>query len=412
MYTLSPYYLLFLFCLSICYNCKVQEGKRDQIKIPQSAKKDLSVIDLDQFLYVKQNLDSDLFSSEYEELINEADEALKNGPYSVVNKTKIPPSGDKHDYISLGPYWWPDPDKPDGLPWIRRDGEVNPLTRGENTDIEIKGQMFRDASSSGLAYFFSDDKKYRDKALQLLEVWFLNPETKMNPNLNFAQGIPGRSTGRCFGIIEFTGITNIITTIEVLELKNSMPIETSQGLRSWFSDYLNWLQTSEYGVLEKTRKNNHATWYDVQVASILLYLDRNDEAKQVLEDVKTGRIATQIEPNGEQPHEMARTKTLSYSTMNLRGFTQLAFLGTKVDVDLWNYKTQNGAGIISAFEFLKPYASGAEKWNYEQISSLENARKGLKQLFIRAGSQFNVPDYCKVGSIEGEKANSLLYFCR
>jgi len=53
-----------------------------------------------------------------------ADAALQNEPYSVTHKTIEPPSGDKHDYLSFSRYWWPDPKKPDGLPYIRKDGGV------------------------------------------------------------------------------------------------------------------------------------------------------------------------------------------------------------------------------------------------------------------------------------------------
>ncbi|GAA4950263.1 hypothetical protein GCM10023314_24500 [Algibacter agarivorans] len=245
----------------------------------------------------------------------------------------------------------------------------------------------------------------------MLKVWFLNEDTKMNPNLNFAQGIPGKNTGRGIGIIEFAGITNIITAIEILEMNKVMDLKTSKKLRQWFTEYLNWLQTSENGIFEKNTKNNHGVFYDIQVVSILLFLDREDEAKQILEVVKTERIATQIEPNGAQSHELAHTKALSYSAMNLKGFTQLAFLGTKVGVDLWSYEAENGASIIKAYEFLKPYAKGEKEWNYPQIHSLSKAQKRLRDLFVKAGSQFSIPEYCKIGTKISKKSNSLLYSC-
>src|SRR5262245_39929588 len=40
-------------------------------------------------------------------LRRDADRALDDGPFSVVNKEVTPPSGDQHDYMSLAPYWWP-----------------------------------------------------------------------------------------------------------------------------------------------------------------------------------------------------------------------------------------------------------------------------------------------------------------
>ena len=71
-----------------------------------------------------------------------ADAALAGPAYSVTSKTRTPPSGDKHDYISMGPYWWPDPSRPGGEPYVRRDGEVNP---------ERDGAAFGVASGSGEA---------------------------------------------------------------------------------------------------------------------------------------------------------------------------------------------------------------------------------------------------------------------
>ena len=402
--------------LFICFatNCKMNVPTKQTQQIHNNKKtgnKTLSTLDYNQLIQVKENINSSQFSSLYKKLLDAADQALIEKSFSVMEKTQTPPSGDKHDYISLGPYWWPDPNQSDGLPWIRKDGEVNPLTRENNTDYEIKNKMFHNTNALAMAYFFSDKKKYADKALELLKVWFLNKETKMNPNLNFAQGIPGKNTGRGIGIIEFSGITKIISAIEILELNKVMDATTSSNLRLWFSDYLHWLQTSENGVFEKNTKNNHATHYDVQIVSILLFLNKKETAKQILEVVKTERIAKQIEPNGEQPHELARTKSLSYSTMNLRGFTDLAFLGKKVGVDLWNFKTENGASIIKAYEFLKPYAKGKKEWNYRQINSLKKAKRSLKKLFVQAGSQFNMEEYCQIGSTNNKKTLSLLYPC-
>ncbi|WP_418262541.1 alginate lyase family protein [Flavobacterium faecale] len=372
--------------------------------------KKLTAVDYEKLDYVKQNLNSLQFSLAYKNLLKTADKAMTEGSFSVMEKTQTPPSGSKHDYLSIGPYWWPDPTKADGLPWIRKDGKVNPLTREGSTDFETATKMFKNTSNLALAYFFTDDKKYANKAVELLKVWFLKPETKMNPNLNFAQGIPGMNSGRGIGIIEFGGITNIITAIEILEINHAMDAKTSEGLRQWFADYLQWLQTSENGVFEKNTKNNHGTWYDVQVSSILLFLDQKEAAKQVLEAVKTERIASQINAKGEQPHELERTKALSYSIMNLRGFTQLAYLGRKVGVDLWNYKSKDGASIPQAYEFLKPYTKGEKKWNYKQIHDLDGVVEDSNELFMMAGSLFNVKEYTAIGAPKDGKSKSLFYF--
>ena len=370
-----------------------------------------SAIDYDALLEAKNKVNTDSYSSVYKKVLQEADTALREGTYSVMQKTQTPASGNKHDYYSIGPYWWPDPTKPDGLPWIRKDGKVNPATREGSTDFETKGQMFDSTQALALAYFFSDKKKYGEKALELIKVWFLNEDTKMNPNLNFAQGVPGENAGRGIGIIEFADITKVIAAIEILEFNKMIDIKTSNELRIWFTEYAHWLQTSENGVFEKNTKNNHGTHYDTQLIHILLFLNREEEAKQILESVKTERIAKQIKPNGEQPLELARTKALSYSTMNLKGFTELAVLGKKLGVDLWNYKNKNGATIKNAFEFLKPYAKGEKVWDYQQIGDVDKAVKNLKALFAFAGSEFNIEEFCQIGSDKNAKPNSLYHQC-
>jgi hypothetical protein len=304
---------------------------------------------------------------EYQGLLARADRALEQAIVTVVDKTTTPPSGDKRDYLSLAPYWWPDPQQPDGLPYIRRDGRVNPKTRGAHVDYDAKERFFNHASVLSTAAFYSDDPKYARRALDWLEAWFMNPETRMNPNLNYGQGVPGLNNGRPVGIIEFSGIGGVITGIQLLRAIDAIPEPTDRAIDTWFEEYLNWLQTSEIGIIEDEHPNNHGTWYDVQVAGIMLFLGRREAARELLENVKTKRIATQIEPDGRQPHELARTKSFSYSKMNLRAFQRLVDLGKKAEVDLWSYETPDGRSIRKAEEFLEPFVKGEKKWEYPQL---------------------------------------------
>ena len=348
------------------------------------------------------------YKKAYDNLIKLANKALTAELTSVVQKTQVPPSGDKHDYLSLAPYFWPDPTKADGLPWIRKDGQVNPLTRGGNVDEPSKDVMMSNARNLAYAFYFSDDKKYAARAVEVLQTWFVNEDTKMNPNLNFGQGIPGVNTGRGFGIIEFTGVLDIITAIEMLRLGNALDAKTDNALTKWLLDYVNWMQTSKIGLAEKATTNNHGTWYDTQVVAILLFLKRDAEAKAVLESVKK-RIDHQIEADGKQPEELARTKSLSYSTMNLTAFSNLAYLGKTINVDLWNYTSPKGGGIKKAYEFLQPYATGAKAWDYPQLGDhLSEDIERLNGLFIKMGSMMDVKEFCEMAKTGDGKSYSEL----
>jgi hypothetical protein len=329
------------------------------------------------------------YVSAYKKLLADADKALNEGPFSVMDKKLVPPSGDKHDYLSLAPYFWPDPSKPDGKPYIRKDGQVNPETRGDFVDYSRKDKFFENLNTLSYAYFFSNNEKYSVKAIQLLKTWFIDPETRMNPNLNFGQGVPGVSTGRPFGIIEFGGIGGVIKSIEMLKYKNALSPELEKSMRSWLGEYATWLKNSIIGKAERNTTNNHGTHYDGQLIEILVYLNKIDEVKQILEGAKIKRIAAQIEPDGSQPHELARTKSFSYSSMNLRGLIKLAGFGQIYGVDLWNFETPDGRSIRKAIKFMVPFAKHPETWKYEQIAKFDDTARSFLQMAGSAASLFS-----------------------
>jgi hypothetical protein len=302
-----------------------------------------------------------------EKLKHDADEAMTAGPFSVVNKSQTPPSGDKHDYMSLAPYFWPDPTKPDGLPYIRRDGERNPEIR-TITDHAQLSKMIDTVQTLSLAYYFTRDERYGARAVTLLRTFFLDPATRMNPNLQFAQAIKGVNTGRGIGIIETSRLVDVDDAIGLLQGSAAWTHDDDSALRNWFDAYLTWLTTSQNGKDESGWKNNHGTHYDVQVTTYALFLGKRDMARQTISEVPTKRIAVQIEPDGRQPLELERTKAWSYSIMNLRGLLELCRLGRHVDVDLWNYQSPDGRSIRKALDFLRPFARGEKQWPYEQIN--------------------------------------------
>ena len=313
----------------------------------------------------------------FEKLIKSADSLLTRPAFSVVNKTGIPPSGDKHDYMSIGPYWWPNPETPDGLPYIRKDGEINPETRNNYTDFIENENFLRAIRDLSNAYYLSDNMSYANRALKLINTWFLNADTKMNPNLNYGQSIPGKNDGRCFGIIEFGGLVEVLKCLEVLEDRNRLDDETKKGMELWLSEYADWLQNSKLGKEEATRENNHGTHYDIQLLNILLYLNRVNEVKNHLSTVTKARIFSQIEPDGSQPRELKRTKSFSYSTMNLHGFMELVSLGQKVGIDLWNIESDDGRSIKKGYQYMVPYLTKEKEWEHKQITSIKSSEAKL-----------------------------------
>jgi hypothetical protein len=324
------------------------------------------------------------------QLDRDAQKALTTGPFSVVTKDLVPPSGDKHDYMSQAPYFWPDSSKPKGLPYIRRDGERNPEIN-KISDHRSLDQMINAVETLALAYYYKGNDAYAARAVQLLRAFFLDPATRMNPHLQFAQFIPGVNTGRGIGLIETRGLTRVVDAIGLLSGSQALTRKDEQELQEWFTKFLAWMLESKNGRDESAAKNNHGTYYDLQVTSFALFLGRKDLARDTLQRARQKRIAAQIEPDGRQPLELARTKAWSYSVGNLDGLMLLARLGENVGVDLWSYQAADGRSIRRALDYLVPFALGEQKWSYQQLG--EWPPEMLFPLLRRAASKYNDPQF-------------------
>ncbi|MBX7257016.1 MAG: alginate lyase family protein [Candidatus Hydrogenedentes bacterium] len=339
-----------------------------------------------------------------------ADAALTAGPFSVMDKPFTPPSGDKHDYMSVGPYWWPDPTKKDGLPYINKDGEVNP-DRNKYDNVGL-GSMARNATLLAQAYWFTGEEKYAERAALLVRVWFLDEATRMNPNLKYGQAVPGRSEGRGIGIIDTAGLADFLDSIGLLAGSKSWTGSDQAGLVQWFKEYTNWLTTHPYGIAESQEKNNHGTWYDVQVATFALFTGDEALAKKVLSEVGSKRIAAQIEPDGGQPLELRRTNSYNYSVMNLRAFFNLARLGEHTGVDLWHFQTEDGRSIRKALDYILNHAFGSEKWAYKNLKPI--APKVILPMTWRAARVYKDGEYAqwqtKIGKDQWPSGADVLLF--
>jgi hypothetical protein len=322
-------------------------------------------------------------------LIKAADAALAFAPVSVMDKAVMPPSGDKHDYMSQAPYWWPDPSKPGGLPYVQRDGERNPEIN-RISDHDNLGRLIGHVSTLARAYDVTHDERYTAHAARLVRTWFLDPATRMNPHLQFGQGIPGITEGRGIGIIETRDLPRLLDAVGRLTGSKTWSSSDETGLQSWMRTYLQWLIESPHGVAESKNGNNHETWYDVQVAGLAIYTKQSEIAKRTLEGAKA-RIARQIEPDGRQPRELSRTRSWDYSIFNLTAFFDLASMGERAGVDLWNYRTPDGRSLRGAFEFLLPFANGERPWTGRQITPFSES--ALHPLQRRAAAAWKNPNY-------------------
>jgi Alginate lyase len=317
-------------------------------------------------------------------LLQDANDLLSRKPPSVMDKKLPPPSGDKHDFMSQAPYFWPDPNSPEG-PYIRRDGQRNPEA-GKNSDAGNWYFTTQSAHTLALAYYFTGDEKYAVKAAEFTRVWFLDPVTRMNPNLNYGQGIPGTVEGRSAGLIAGRCLANEVDAIGLLAGSTNWTAADRQGMMAWARDYLHWLRTSSIGKGEDAATNNHGTWFDVQAISMALFIGDTDYAREKLLAARQVRIDREIQPDGKMPRELARTLSFNYSLFNLTAEMQLADLANSAGVDLWHYQGPKGQSILKAVQFMSPYADPARKWPYQQIAA--PSRDHLGMVLLRAEAEY------------------------
>ena len=335
---------------------------------------------------VRQSLAEPYYAAAFRHLTEDADSLLLCRPLSVMDKADVPASGDKHDYMSLARYYWPDPSKPGGMPYVNRDGLSNPeLNRYDRNRL---GTTCRRINSLALAWYLSGNEAYATKAAELARVWFVNPATRMNPNLDYAQIAKGHNgdRGRQYGVLDGYSLVETLDALTLLEGSKALTPKDRKALRRWVKALRDWMMQSPQGQQERAGGNNHGVACDAMLAAFSLYVGDEATARQVLSEVPERRILRQIEPDGSQPHELSRTLSFHYSIYNLNFLADLCLLGHRVGLDLEGYRSADGRSIYGALDFLAPYLGKAQSaWPYQQLSGWDDRQHDLARLLYRAG---------------------------
>jgi hypothetical protein len=306
----------------------------------------------------------------FNKLRNDAERELKAPIVAVTDKRSLlPPSGDKHDYFSLSPYWWPDPAKADGLPYIRRDGETNPESK-KDLDRPRLGAMVENVNTLALAWYFTGDERYAARAGKQLRAWFLDADTRMTPHLHYGQLVRGNPKERGSAIIDTHNFIDVVDDAQLLVSSASWAKADHEALKAWMKQYNTWLLESENGKDEWDAPNNHGSWYAAQTATLALFSGDTARTRQIASDAKA-RIGSQIKPDGQQPIELERTRSMHYSGFNADALSRLAELGRWVGVDLWHYESPEGGSLRKAIDHLANYVARPKDWPGKQIDAVE-----------------------------------------
>ena len=298
----------------------------------------------------------------------DADRRMKEGPWSVTTDRPKGIDIDPHEYYTEAPYYWQNPDNPEG-PYLREDGHSNPARIV--ADQTALNAMSEAVFSLGVASFLLDNPAYGKRAATVIHTWFINPRTKMNPDLDYAQSIPGVNNGRGSGLVDGRAFIRAIQGMEFLEQTNQWSAKDQTAVHHWFEEYLRWLLTSRNATDEQKSGNNHASWWAAEVAAVGSYLDDAKTQQVAFSFYKEHLLPRQIMPNGSAPHEEVRARSLRLSSLNLDAFSTICRIAQVHGIaDLWTVRARSGASIASALDYLSPFLEDPKKWSREQAGDL------------------------------------------
>lgn len=347
-----------------------------------------AVLLLESVLRAEQRFD--LYAIERPRVVKEADTFLNEKPITVTASHSPRSAGGKHDYFSEGDYWWPDPKNPNG-PYVRRDGMSNP----DNFDAHRKALMRLSVQAPALsaAWVLTKQRKYAEHAADHLRAWFLDKDTLMNPNLQYAQAIHGRVTGRGTGIIDTLQLVEVFRGASAIEPSGVLSKAEQEGLRHWVSEYLMWLTTSRYGRDERDATNNHGTCWVMQAAEFATFTGNAGLQRDLRRRFESVLLPGQMAPNGSFPRELGRSKPYSYSLFNLEAMSGVCQILSTPEDNLWKFQLPDGRCMGKGVAFMYPYIADKKKWPYPADVMYFDNWPLRQQSLLFAGLALDRPKY-------------------
>jgi len=301
----------------------------------------------------------DVAAVDRDRILTAANRYLNEKPVTITAATSSRSAGGLHDYFSEGDYWWPDPKDKDA-PYIQRDGMSNPDNFNDHRRYLMRLSVQVPALAA--AWKITKDPRYAKRAADHFRAWFIDERTRMNPHLKYAQAIHGRVTGRGVGIIDTLHLVEVARAIEVLETPAALAQAELKSINQWFSDYLRWMTTDQYGIDEREAKNNHGTCWVLQVAAFARLTGNQELVSYCRNRFKSVLVPNQIAADGSFPEELRRTKPYGYSLFNLEAMAGICQLLSTPQDNLWTFELADGRGIRKAMDFMVPYIRDKKSW--------------------------------------------------
>ena len=345
----------------------------------------------------------DIKAIEKDRVLKAADSYLTDEPITVTASQCPRSTGGLHDFFSEGDYWWPDPKNPDG-PYIQRDGMTNPDNFVDHRHAMIRFSIHLGALTS--AYRITGDKKYADAAIKHIKAWFVDEPTRMNPNLQYAQAIHGRFTGRGTGVIDTVHLIEVARSAQILEQAGLLKGADLDATKKWFADYVLWMTTSPNGLDEMKAANNHGTCWVMQVAEFASFTGDEKQLEACRQRFKEVLLPRQMSDDGSFPQELRRTKPYGYSLFNADAMATICHILSTPEENLWQYTNDNGKTLHAAAEYLYPYVEDKSKWPLKPDVMFWEFWPVRSPILLFSGLAYHEPKYLELWKkLEGNPTN-------
>ena len=323
-------------------------------------------------------------------VIDQARRFLNEKPVTVTASSSKRSAGGLHDFFSEGDYWWPDPKNPDG-PYVQRDGMSNP-----DNFVEHRRALMRlsvQVPVLAAAWKLTHEPRFAKHAVLHLKAWFVDPKTRMNPNLQFAQAIHGRVTGRGTGIIDTIHLVEVARAASILAASDALSKSDLASIREWFAEYLRWMTTHPYGIEERDARNNHGTCWVMQVAEFARLTGNEALLAYCRNRFKTVLIPNQLAADGSFPLELRRTKPYGYSLFNLEAMAAICQILSTPGDNLWTFELPDGRGMGKAMAFMAPFIQDKSSWKYPADVMYADEWPVRQTSLLFAGEALRKPEY-------------------
>jgi alginate lyase len=256
--------------------------------------------------------------------------------------------------------------------YINRDGQSNPSNFDEHRKVMVALSVLMPALTA--AWLLTGNHRYGQRASAHLRAWFVSAETRMNPNLLYAQAVQGSSTGRSYGIIDTLHLVEVARAASFLASTSPrsgmLSAQDAAAVKGWFASYLDWLSHSERGMKERDTDNNHAFFWALQAAEFARLAGDVVRRKAVYQRYQEILLPNQMDMNGAFPRELARTKPYSYSIFNFDVMAGLCQSLKGLAPDPPSFRLADGVGSARARSSSIPILSTSAHGSGQKMLSI------------------------------------------